>query len=253
MKKTYSSKRKYFIFPGLLFICLFFINTSCGLDVLDALLEDPFVTTEVPNESSAFDKCTFQFSTQKLDNANDFGKCFVYYKIYNKASIKNSEKTTLDNIAADSSRKHNAYSQLLNNYYYQPLYFVQTAGGQEEEFSLENDSHEISIRLTNYLTDAYSARIIVDGSTVGTPVRYNGKTFDFGRNGDKDGRPVKVPSAEENTSDVKRLADDPDDPDTFYVVLYGIFYMPSESFDKIIYSPIHYLGEVKINAADPNN
>ena len=252
MKKTYNSKRKYLIFLGLLSICLFFVNTSCGLDVLDAVLEDPFVTIEVPNESSLFDSRTFKFATTKLDNANDFGKCYVYYKIYNVSSIKESEKSNLDNIAADSSRKHNAYSTLMNTYSYQPLHYIAQSGGQEEELSFENQSQTVSIRLTNYETDAYSARIIVDDVVVGKPVRYNGKTFDFGRSGENDEKPEKLPTAEENNSDIKRLSDE-SGINTFYVVMYGIFQMPSDSFDKIIYSPIHYLGEVKINAAEANN
>lgn len=251
MKKAYNSRRKYFVFLGLLYICLFFINVSCGLDVLDAVLEDPFVTNEsLPNESSAFDSRTFRFTTTKLDNANDFGKCYVYYKIYN-SSRKESEKNQLDSIAADSSRKHNSYSTLINSYSYQPLHFITLNGGQEEELSFENQSQNVSIRLTNYGTDAYSARVIVDDVVIGTPVRYNGKSFDFGRTGDNDEKPVKLPTAEENNSDVKSLTEG--DTNTFYVVMYGIFQMPSDSFDKIIYSPIHYLGEVKIDAGAENN
>ncbi len=252
MKKTYSNNRKVLFFLGVFAVCLSFFNTSCGLDVLDAVLDDPFSTDTIPNESSDYDSMTFKFSTSKLDNANDFGKAYVYYKIYNSVSTKDSEKSNIDSITSDSSRRHNAYSTLINSYSYQSLHYVKTSGGQDQEFLLDNKAQDVTIRLTNYGTEAFSANITVDGNTAGIPVRLNGKSFDFGRTGDNDEKPVKVPSAEENTSDVKRLLDDPS-IDVFYVVLYGIFYMPSDSFDKTIYSPVHYLGEVKIDASKEFN
>ena len=254
MKKAYSGNRKSLFFLGLFAMCLLFLTVSCGLDVVDAVLDDPFyLEAAPPNETSSFDLRTFTFSTSKLDNANEFGKGYIYYKIYNRNSIKESEKSNLETITADSSRRHNAYTTLLNSYSYQPLHYEKTLGGQLEEFSLDNKSQTVSIRLTNYGTDAYSAKITIDNTTVGIPMRINGKTFDFGGKGDYDEKPQKVPSAEESTSDVKRFSDTPDNGNYFYVVLYGIFYMPSESFDKTFYSPVHYLGEVKIDASTEMN
>ena len=254
MKKAYNSKRKFCFFPVLLCICLSFFNLSCGLDVVDAVLEDPFVTSgDLPAETSNFELMTFNFSTLKLDNANDFGKGYVYYKIYNNRGTKESEKGNLDSITSDSARRNNAYTSLINNYSYQPLHFVKTKGDQLEEFSFDNKAQTISIRLTNYGTDEFSAKIVLDGTTIGIPMRFNDKTFDFGRDGDFDEKPVKVSSAEESTSDVRKFSDNPDNPNILYVVLYGIFYMPNESFEKTIYSPVHYLGEVTINASVENN
>ena len=250
MKKAYSDKRKSLFFLGLLAVCLLFLTVSCGLDVVDAVLDDPFyLDTAPPNETSSFDLRTFTFSTVKLDNANEFGKSYIYYKIYNRNSKKESEKNNLENITADSSRRHNAYTTLLNSYSYQPLHYEKTLGGQLEEFSLDNKAQTVSIRLTNYGTDAYAAKITVGNTTIGIPMRINGKTFDFGGKGDYDASPEKVPSAEESSSDVKGLSDTPEDGKYYYVVLYGIFYMPSESFDKTFYSPVHYLVEVKIDAS----
>lgn len=200
---------------------------------------------------------TFNFSTLKLDNANDFGKGYVYYKIYNNRGTKESEKGNLDSITSDSARRNNAYTSLINNYSYQPLHFVKTEGAQLEELSFDNKAQTISIRLTNYGTEEFSAKIVLDGTTIGIPMRFNGKSFDFGGNGKYDEKPVKVSSAEESSSDVRKLVDPAEDstvdPNIFYVVLYGIFYMPNESFEKTIYSPVHYLGEVTINASVENN
>ena len=252
MKKAYSDRRKSLFFLVLFAVCLSFFNAGCGLDVLEAVLEDPFTTELVPNESSAYDSKTFKFYMSELDNANAFGKGYVYYKIYDTPSRKTSETNALDNMAADSSRKLNAYTTLINSYSYKPLRYVTSLGGQPEEFTIDNESQTVSIRLTNYGIDAYAARITVDDKTVGIPLRHNGKTFDFGRSGDYDEKPAKVSNAEESSSDVKGLSQ-PADNNIFYVVLYGIFYMPTETFDKTIYSPIHYLGEVKIDAGEINN
>ena len=61
-------------------------------------------------------------------------------------------------------------------------------------------------------------------------------------------------STEESASDYKLLDSNGDENgNAYYVVLYGVFYMPTESFEKIIYSPVHYLGEVKIDARAENN
>ena len=142
---------------------------------------------------------------------------------------------------------------LINNYSYQPLHFIKEEGAQLEEFSFDNEAQAISLRLTNYGTEEYSAKIVIGDKEIGIPMRFNGKSFDFGGIGENDEKPVMVSGAEESSSDVRRFSDDPDGPDLFYVVLYGIFYMPNESFEKIIYSPIHYLGEVTINSAEQYN
>ena len=253
MKKAYNSKRKFYIFPGLLCICLIFFNISCGLDVLDAVLEDPFYTDDRPNVESEFDKRHFAFSTSKLDNSNSFGKGYVYYKIYNKASKKESEVNNIESMTSDSSRRYNAATTLINNYSYKELQYTSGLGQIVSPLTLDNVNQDIYIRLTNYV-DTFIAQIRIDDKEVGIPLRYNGKTFDFGRTGEYDEKPVKANATEESSTDV-RLFDSAGDGngDTFYVVLYGVFSMPTDSFEKIIYSPVHYLGEVKIEATEQNN
>ena len=256
MKKAYNSKRKYLFFLGLLCICLIFFNTACGLDVMDSVLEDPFYIESIPNIESGYENCSFKFSTVKLDNSNSFGKGYVYYKIYNKASRKNSEVNNIESMTSDSSRKYNAATTLINSYGYKELHYVSSLGGASSVLSLDNASQDIYIRLTNY-AEPFIAQISVDNETVGIPVRYNGKSFDFGRSGDYNEKPVKSPntsSTEESASDYKLLDSNGDENgNAYYVVLYGVFYMPTESFEKIIYSPVHYLGEVKIDARAENN
>ena len=254
MKKAYSSKPKSLFFLGLLCVCLSFFNVSCGLDVLDAVLEDPFYPQNIPNVDSGYENCHFSFSTAKLDNSNTFGKGYVYYKIYNRASIKTSEINNIESMSNDSARKYSAATTLINTYSYKELHSVAQFGHNPVPVSLDNDSQDVYIRLTNYY-NTFIAQVVVDNKVVGIPLRYNGKTFDFGRTGDYDEKPVrKTDGTDENTTDIKRLDSSGDENgNAYYVVLYGVFYMPTESFEKTIYSPVHYLGTVTINAAEANN
>lgn len=254
MKKAYSNKRNFVIFPGLLFICLIFFNISCGLDTLDAVLEDPFVSENTPNIESSYDTCHFRFDSRQLRESNSFGKGYVYYKIYNSLQTKDSEINNIESMTNDSSRKYNAASTLITNYSYKELHYSTALGAAVNPLILDNENQTVRIRLTNYVdaVPEYSARIFIDDIQVGLPLRYNGKTFDFGRKGSYDEVPKKLEN-DESASDTRRFSTNPANPNTFYVVLFGVFSMPTDSFEKIIYSPVHYLGEVKIDAGAENN
>ena len=261
MKKAYNSKRKYCIFLGLLSICLIFLNTACGLDELDAVLDDPFSTEEAPpNIEAEYEKRHFSFTTKTLDNANDFGKSYIYYKIYNNVSTMNSEVGVIDGMINDTVRKYNSALTLLDNYSYKELYCASSYGNvsNAEQFVLSNNAqHTVRIRLTNYdeTVDDYSAKIIVDGTERGIPFRFNYKSFDFGRNNPSyDEKPVKAETDERN-SDTRNFSDPTADgvDANYYVVLYGLFSMPTDTFEKTIYSPVHYLGAVKIDSNELNN
>ena len=90
-----------------------------------------------------------------------------------------------------------------------------------------------------------SAYIKLGDSKIGTPVRKDGSTFDFGRSGSND----KVP---EITDDDARKFDDnqsEEEKGLYYVALFYVFMMYDEYYTPI-YSPIHYLGSVKIDSKD---
>lgn len=253
MKKAYNSKGKYFFFLGLLSICLLFFNSACGLDELDAILDDPFsMEEEPPNIDSEFARRHFSFSTKKLDNANDFGRGYVYYKIYNNSSKMDSEVNTIESMINDSARKYNSATSLIDNYGYKELCIASSYAGisQSTTFTLENKDQSVRIRLTNYddTNDDFSAKIFVDDSFKGIPVRVNdNKTFDFGR--DIDELPLKDEDDTKGFSETQAESEE----NMYYVVLYGVFYMLSDTFEKTIYSPVHYLGKVKIDSTSTAN
>ena len=253
MKKAYNSKRKYLFFLGLLCICLVFFNTACGLDEIDVILDDPFLTDNIPKIDSENSMSFFAFSTKKLDDdkINNLCKGYIYYKIYNNSSTMQSETGNIESMINDSARRYYSATTLIENYSYKELYCAENYSKipQADVFSLDNKSQVIRIRLTNLddTTDEFSARISVDGTVKGIPARLNNKTFDFGRTGSYDSEPKK------EDDDTRGFSETTTESKNYYVVLYGVFSMPAESFEKIIYSPVHYLGAVTINAADLNN
>lgn len=232
--------------------------------MLDAVLDDPFSTEEAPpNIEAEYEKRHFSFTTKTLDNANDFGKSYIYYKIYNNVSTMNSEVGVIEGMINDAIRKYNSALTLLDNYSYKELYCASSYGNvsNAQPFVLENAVHSVRIRLTNYdeAVEDFSAKIIVvrsNGSEEKSiPFRFNCKSFDFGRSNSYDEKPVKAETDERN-SDTRNFSDPSTtgvEENIYYVVLYGLFSMPTDTFEKTIYSPVHYLGAVKIDSNELNN
>ena len=217
---------------------------SCGLDVISVVLDD-YVSevSEQPIESSLFADRSFVFHTRKLDNANDLGHGYVYYKIYNKLSVANTETSVLTTLIEDAANKQNSFSRL-ESYGFKELRVKNGTNFSTVQF--ENEVHTIDIRLTNYSAE-FNAHVIVDGTNTGVPVRTNGNTFDFGRHGEND----KVPL--ETDDDTKNFTTRTiEDPDLYYVSLYSVFMMYDEQYEPV-FSPIHYLGTVKIDPTSESN
>ena len=230
-------------------MCLIFFNVSCGLDVISVVLEDPVSVTNQPNKDSAFTNRSFEFSTKKLDNATDMGKGYVYYKIYSKADIENNEVTSLNTLANDTTRNNSATS-LINTYNYKELNYSKDDGKNYKSVVFDNKAQNIKIRLTNYVdtsSEEFSASIKIDDKGDGVPFRINGKTFDFGRKGSNDEIPVE---ADDDSSNGETKWDN--ESTTYYVALFYVFMM-YDDFYTPLYSPIHYLGTVKIDSTDENN
>lgn len=252
-----SNRRKSMFFLVLFAVCLSFFNAGCGLDVLAEILDDPFSVENQPNSESSFDTCYFKFSTRRLSNANDMGRAYIYYKIYNDDQKVSSEESSLISKADDSVGKLSSATYMRETYGYKQLHYITSAGASSSAFDLSNARHEIRIRLTNYSDeiDDYSAAIFIDEQKVGIPVRMNGKTFDFGRDGSDDENPANTHN-EENaaSSDTKGFLQKQDDGEEniFYVAMFGVFEQPNDTWDPV-FSPIHFLGRVKINANERNN
>ena len=230
-------------------MCLVFFNTSCGLDVISILIDDPVTGVEsIPNENTtAFESCYFKFSTQKVDNANDMGKGYVYYKIYNKLDVMTSERNSLTSRADNSTGKYESAHYLIN-YGYKELNYTSDNGSSTETLVLDNTSQDIRIRLTNYddSSELHSASVLIDGKKKGVPVRNNGFSFDFGRSGSNDKLPV---ASDDDTPAVEKFPENQGENENglYYVALFYFFEMFNDDFSPNR-SPIHYLGTVTIDS-----
>lgn len=263
MKKANSNKRKSLFYLVLFAVCLCFFNTACGLDTINVVLDDPCYPSHTPDVDFQFDESYFEFTVQKLEGEGitDMGQTYVYYKIYNDKSKALSETSSLISASEDSVRKLTSVTTMTDQFGYKELHYLDDKTGNLKSFNLSNEYHSVWIRLTNYDdTQDYSAGIYVYDrqkkvQMSGTPLRRNGKTFDFGRTGENDENPsVNISDANSNDSDTKGFLEKQaeDEENIFYVVMFTAFQMFNDSFE-LVNSPVHHLGLVKINANEEKN
>ncbi len=235
-----------YFFLCLLSVCLFFVNVSCGLDVVSIVLEESdnvALEGERPTIESGFSESTFEFSTHTITDPYSFGRTYIYYKIYNSSSVLESEVNSLTNLTKDS-----ANTLMGSNYNYKPLQ-IKTHDGEKENTSgleFENAAHNIKIRLTTYddSIEEFTAGIWVDDVKKGEPVRsvrYN--PFDFGRNSEY----IPQPGEDDTKNFTENKDETASDYNVFYVALFAYFMLLDDNYTTI-YSPIKHLGTVKIDA-----
>lgn len=265
MKKTCNLIGQIF-FP-LIITCLFLFNTGCGLDtfyVIDApnaIYHQPEYTNEIQ-----FDQKYFEFGTNETNSIEgfDFEGTEVYYKIYNTSSQMTSEVSSLQSLANDAEKSVNAAEKMITatnsdgsgGYGYKQL---RVDGRYESPLIPYTGSNKrILIRLTDYQdVEKYSARIcIVNGnndesylygsSTKTIPVRdVNRKSFNFGRNGDKDSVPLST-----GEDDVKYVKDS--GSDLWYVAMFAVAVGKDSTYVQYR-SNILYLGSVRIDSSSFDN
>ena len=253
MKKTHI-KLLLNIFP-LIFVCLFlFLNTGCGLETY-VVIDAPINVSHKPVYTYEFDESYFQFTTREPSSEDAYpGYTFlgtdVYYKIYSSYSTMTSECSALESIASSSTSSSNAPDKLIYSYSFKKLKLSNYYGNVLIPPSENYLPQEVEIRLSNYQnSNAYAARIKIDGSTVGVPLRNNDSelSFDFGRtednpklnkvpvNGDED---VKYTSVSNNGE--------------WYVAMFAIASARDATYTTY-YSNILYLGSVTIDANSKDN
>ena len=193
-----------------------------------------------PTLDSAADAMFFGFSTSKLTDSTNMGQIYLYYKIYNKLSVHDSEQNYLSGLAADENKSATSANRMLE-YGYRELHVDKNgnggAGVDTEVFTLSNEEHVVQLLLT---APGYDPEIVVDGTRIGTPCRTNDRNFDFFEQSDGSNKPV----AEDE--DTKNFANPPDtNPEAYYVALFSVFSTFDESYEPL-YSPVHYLGSIKV-------
>lgn len=250
-KKSFFAK--WFI-TGCFFVLTLF-NSSCGLDTYYEI-EAPATILHEPSYNSAYDERYFEFMTNEVVNSENQGFSFtgtnIYYRIYDDINELKNDRTRLQNLASSNdvnAINSAAYSLIQpkgNGYGYCLLNTVENREAATLIPSRASD-RRIKIRLTNYgtVSEFRSYLDIEDGPTY-TPLRENGKSFDFGRNGSRDGMPVQGDidySYSNNTNS---------NPTIKYVALYALAVGHDAPYSNY-YSNIFYIGTVSIDSSTPDN
>ena len=226
-------------------ICLFslllsFLLPGCGLDVVKDVYADPVTEITMPTVDSAAEGMIFEFSTRQLADTTNMGHIYIYYKIYNKQSTCNSDQSYLTGQAADENRRASSANRMIE-YGFRELH-VDTSGNgglgrDTQSFTLTNGNHVVSICLR---APGYDPLIKVDDVVAGVPCRTIDKNFNFFEQSDGSNKPLS------DDEDIKNFSTNPDtNPEAYCVSLFAVFSTFDEVFEPL-YSPIHYLGSIKI-------
>lgn len=251
MKKACNKFRKFcFLF---LFACLYFFNTSCGLDTL-IVMYDPATTVNVPEyDNIQFQENYFQFETKEYEYSGlKFLGTEIYYKIYNNYLELETERSRLQSLANDDETSLNSANTLTETLKYQPL---RATLYKEEPLIPAADpvsNQMVYIRLTDYQNlEEFAAKITINGENLsGTenksqPVRKEGNTFNFGRNGTDDKVPVENDDADYKKGEFTK-------DNTFYVCMFAVGVGVDAAYAPH-YSNITYLGTVPIDSSTVDN
>ncbi len=258
-------KNKIVLFLQIVFTaCFVILNSGCGLDEY-YVLEEPNAVN-VPVEESVdgtplvqYAARYFEFNTNENSDYNNSGFDFtgtdVYYKLYSYYSTCSQEYNALKTLLNSSSTKANSASSLINTYKFQKLKILNSSNDVTIPHDETKNSQNVRIRLTSYLevpTDEdFVASVRVDGSDKGVPVRYyDNRFFDFHRNNDVS---YKAPlprstSYEDDVSSNTSISVD----GWWYITLFAVAVGHDSSFTTY-YSPITYLGTIRIDATSYDN
>ena len=258
MKKT-CGRNKY-IFLLLIAVCLFIFNSGCVLDVF-YFIDAPYTLNNQPNYSSTeFSTRYFSFNTNETSDSNTaLGERFlgtdVYYKIYNSSSQMDSEVSSIQSIINNSTNENSntaAYKIIdstSSSYAYQKL---RVSDRSDDVFiPATGNNRSIYIRLSDYL-DTYPSAILAGSNDKGSPffsakskpVRSNSYTFNFGRSGAKDTKPVEGDPDVKFTSGINGSK--------WYIAMFAVSVARDETY-SYLYSNLLYLGSITIDAAEQNN
>ena len=240
-----------YIFLLFVFSCLIFFNTGCGLDTI-YVIDSPTITIHKPEHgNNSQDEQYFEFWTNEGTDVEGFTfqGTEIYYKIYNNSSTMISEVKTLQGQADNSDKSSTVANTMIDSYHYKPL---KVAGNYSTPLIQRSTSNQrVYIRLSDYQS-SYPAELRVNDNYLNgagnktIPVRnIDELTFNFGRNGPKDKRPLEA------DEDVKFVKSDVDDG-KWYVSMFAVAIGHDFSYANY-YSNILYLGSVTINALNYDN
>lgn len=256
MKKTAFRKTNFCIRTGLkkyvLWYCslfLFLLFTGCGLDTYYSVDNNMSLIHGPSYEASDYSEHYFEFISARNSNSGNssfyFSGTEIYYRIYTNTSTLLTNNASISSVNTTSN--YNGAFQRLQSLGYKEL---RTAENHSSPIISGNDGgKKIYIRLTNYQDDAnYSARILINGSKLGTPRRTVTKhSFDFGRYS-KDEVLNALPLSGDEDASIGGFTTG----NVYYVDLYAVASGRDTTFTNY-YSTVLHLGTVPIDAGKEDN
>lgn len=222
-----------------------FIFAGCGLDTF-YFVQAPVQVGNIPvlDNIDVYSK-TFQFDTQEGVGSSGFSivGTDVYYKIYTNKSDWENEKKELIRLSENDTAY--AADKLVGGYGYNYQRLIYSGCDDSVLIPFTGTSRNIKIRLTDYSDiDDFKACFKINDVAVGVPpLRFNGKSFNFGRVDKKD-----VPVV--GDADVKGGAVPGDNK--WYVCLFAVAKGHDAAYTNY-YSNIAYLGSVTIDGNNRDN
>lgn len=244
MKRAFYKK---FAFSFFLLLCLFWLNSGCGLDVF-VVIEPPHNVVNQPNDESSYESAYFEFWTNETGET-EFRETAVYYKIYNSLSALKSETSSLTTIANDSENSYNAPTRLTVAYNYKTL---RAKNLEDSLIPYTGKNKKVYVRLSDYLgQEEYSAQIKIDNAVLTAengakkiPLRNVSSTATFNFFGST--ADDKLPNSDDE--DVKYNSGAGENG-VWYVAMFAVA-VGQDTMYSPIYSNILYLGSVKISESD---
>lgn len=254
MKKACNTFKKYiYLF---MFACLYFFNTSCGLDTY-IVMKDPAVTANVPEyDNIQFQENYFEFTTKEYEYPGlKFLGTEIYYKIYNNYIDLETERSKLRDMASDEETAPNSATTLIDKGKCEYKKLKATGYNEEPLIPAAESVHDqhVYIRLTDYQSlEEFASKITIDGQNIGgsdvvtKPIRTDKNyTFNFGRKGNEDKEPLQ------DDEDVKKNSEYTKE-NTYYVCMFAVALGVDATYTPH-YSNITYLGTVPIDASSLDN
>lgn len=245
--RTYNIVRCFFI---LVFaICLILFNTGCGLEAFYDIEEPNTKGETLPeaNNLSDYTKRFFNFTTASSEGQSNFTfmGTDVYYKIYTNKEDWEREKSDLIN--ASKGAVANAADKLIGTSGYGYSYQTLKIKDKNDNILIKETKSKVKIRLTNYgsTEGEYAAFLKINDTLKGKcrPVRYNNKSFDFGRVEERD-KPTL------SDYDIKGSSMPKDNK--WIVCMFAVSKGHDDAYTPY-YSNITYLGSVTIDGNEKNN
>ena len=184
-----------------LFVCIFFMAASCGLEEY-YYLDEPRTDGHIPSYSST-DNQEFYFSfltTETGDNANYINsasefKCLgteVYYKIYATSSSMTSVQSTISSLLSSTSTSSSAAEKLIDTYGYKTL-TMRSSSAPSPLVEATGENTYVYIRLNDLPNgDESTSAMVLTGSQkmssydasispniIGVPTRSLGSDYGF--------------------------------------------------------------------------